>query len=141
ARKIVQVNNKGITEEDPIYFEDIPLGNKVVEASPYTSLFTTINLYELISEDETQIKQDTTCTLTIDKDHYLDVNSNTLKLWSDLFPTSVDIRSDIDEGHEFNIYARITSSGIPYIRLRFEFDCGGDKLEAYSDVYYMETGS
>ncbi|MCG6461243.1 Ig-like domain-containing protein, partial [Vibrio parahaemolyticus] len=38
TRKIVQVNSKSITEDNPLYFQDIPLGNGVTELERFDFL-------------------------------------------------------------------------------------------------------
>ncbi|MBE4263436.1 Ig domain-containing protein [Vibrio parahaemolyticus] len=142
TRKIVQVNSKYITEDNPLYFQDIPLGNGITEMERFDPL--QISLYEVISQDDTKIRRDTVCKLFIDQDNYLDVESNTLKPMDEL-STTVEIqeRDGLTEGNDFNI-ALLFTHGFdddPYIRFRFEFDCEGELLEAFSGIYYYEAGS
>ncbi|HHI4977066.1 TPA: Ig-like domain-containing protein, partial [Vibrio parahaemolyticus] len=142
TRKIVQVNSKSITEDNPLYFQDIPLGNGIAKMERFDAL--QINLYEVISQDDAKIRRDTVCKLFIDQDNYLDVESNTLKPLDEL-STTVEIqeRDGLTEGNEFNIPLLFTP-GIgsdPYIRFRFEFDCEGELLEAFSDIYYAPSSS
>ncbi|KOY22551.1 hypothetical protein ACX06_17245 [Vibrio parahaemolyticus] len=141
TRKIVQVNSKSITEDNPLYFQDIPLGNGVTELERFD--FLQVSLYEVISQDEVKIRRDTVCKLFIDKDHYLDIESNTLKPLDEL-STIVEIqeRDGLTEGNEFNIAFLFTRFGsVPYIRFRFEFDCEGTLLEAFSNIYYAPNPS
>ncbi|MFW1392036.1 Ig-like domain-containing protein [Vibrio parahaemolyticus] len=141
TRKIVQVNSKSITEDNPLYFQDIPLGNGITELERFD--FLQVSLYEVISQDEAKIRRDTVCKLFIDKDHYLDIESNTLKPLDEL-STIVEIqeRDGLTEGNEFNIAFLFTRFGsVPYIRFRFEFNCEGTLLEAFSNIYYAPDPS
>ncbi len=141
TRKIVQVNSKSITEDNPLYFQDIPLGNGITEMERFDPL--QISLYEVISQDDAKIRRDTVCKLFIDQDNYLDVESNTLKPLDEL-STIVEIqeRDGLTEGNEFNIALLFTRFGsVPYIRFRFEFDCEGTLLEAFSNIYYAPSPS